>query len=176
MDNVFHTLSCSGCPVLFTSEGRQTCLSYEKNVFSVFFHNDSVNSKRGHPPWAFVGHLSCYWSRRWGIVRKPQPGVGHLSILLDAANVVLFSIFHLKKYVYLNNFKEVKRYMWFSLHHFPIPQYFFASVCFPPSSSVRIWRKNNKCIVRRVKGKDVFFVREWLSQKGLEKLCKIFES
>ena len=52
------------------------------------------------------------------------PGVGHLSILLDAANVVLFSIFHLKKYVYLNNFKEVKRYMWFSLHHFPIPQYF----------------------------------------------------
>ena len=126
------------------------------------------------------GHLSgiCHvtWSRRWGIVRKPQPGVGHLSILLDAANVVLFSIVHLKKYVYLNNFKEVKRYMWFSLHHFPIPQYFFASVCFPPSSSVRIWRKNNKCIVRRVKGKDAFFVREWLSQKGLEKLCKIFES
>ena len=69
------------------------------------------------------------------------PGMGHLSILLDAVNVVLFSIFHLKKYVYLNNFKEVKRYMWFSLHHFPIPQYFFASVCFPPSSSFRIWRK-----------------------------------
>ena len=126
------------------------------------------------------GHLSgiCHvtWSRRWGIVRKPQPGVGHLSILLDAANVVLFSIVQLKKYVYFNNFKEVKRYMWFSLHHFPIPQYFFASVCFPPSSSVRIWTKNNKSIVRRVKGKDAFFVREWLSQKGLEKLCKIFES
>ena len=122
------------------------------------------------------GHLSCYLGSAVGNCQKTQPGVGHLSILLDAANVVLFSIFHLKKYVYLNNFKEVKRYMWFSLHHFPIPQYFFASVCFPPSSSVRIWRKNNKCIVRRVKGKDAFFVCERLSQKGLEKLCKIFES
>ena len=26
------------------------------------------------------------------------------------------------------------------------------------------------------KGKDDFFVREWLRQKGLEKLCEIFES
>ena len=136
MDNVFHTLSCSGYPVLFTSERRQTCLSYEKNVFSVFFRNVSVNSKRGHPPlgicWAFVmlpgiggGELS----------ENLCPGLGHLSILLDAVNVVIFSIFHLKKYiyVYLNNFKEVERYLWFSLHHFPIPQYFCASVCLPPS-------------------------------------------
>ena len=35
------------------------------------------------------------------------PGVGHLSILLDAVNVVLFSIFHFKKYVYLNNFRYI---------------------------------------------------------------------
>ena len=26
------------------------------------------------------------------------------------------------------------------------------------------------------KGKDTFLVREWLRQKGLEKLCEIFES
>ena len=26
------------------------------------------------------------------------------------------------------------------------------------------------------RGKDAFFVREWLSQKGLEKICEIFES
>ena len=52
---VFHALSCSGYPVLFISGRRQTCLSYEKKFFSVFFPNDSVNSKRAHPPWAFVG-------------------------------------------------------------------------------------------------------------------------
>ena len=86
------------------------------------------------------------------------PGVGNLSILLDAVNVVLFSIFHLKKCVYLNHFRYIykknifnnytlKRYMWFSLHHFPIPQYFFACVCFSPSLSVCTWRKNNKCVV-----------------------------
>ena len=79
--------------MLFTSERRQTCLGYEKNVFSVFVRNDSVNSKRAHPPWAFVmlpglggGELS----------ENLCPGVGHLSILLDAVNVVLFSIFHLQ--------------------------------------------------------------------------------
>ena len=91
-------------------------------------------------------HLSgiCHvaWSRRWEIVREPLPGNGaFVNSSIDAVNVVLFSIFHLKKYVYLNNFKEVKRYMWFSLHHFPIPQYFLTSVCFPPKSSFRIWRK-----------------------------------
>ena len=30
------------------------------------------------------------------LVRKPLPEVGHLSILLEAGNIVPFSIFHLK--------------------------------------------------------------------------------
>ena len=135
------------------------------------------------------GHLSgiCHvaWSRRCGIVGNLCPGVVHLSILLDAVNIALFSIFHFKKYVYLNTFKEVKRYMWFSLNYFPIPQYFFASFCFPPSWSVRIWRKTGanrswgktiNASFEEFKGNDAFFVREWVSQKGLEKLCEIFES
>ena len=53
------------------------------------------------------------------------PGMGHLSILLDAVNVVLFSIFHLKKYVYLNNFKEVKRYNVVLAPSLPYPTIFF---------------------------------------------------
>ena len=36
----------------------------------------SVNFKRAHSPRAFVGHLSPCRSRRWGFVRKPQPGRG----------------------------------------------------------------------------------------------------
>ena len=33
-----------------------------------------------------------------------RPWVGHLSILLKAVNIVPFSIFHLKKYTYLDSF------------------------------------------------------------------------
>ena len=62
------------------------------------------------------------------------PGVGNLSIFLEAVNVVPFSIFSLKNmrnwmalYISIKNtFSNfaLNRYVWFSLHHFPIPQYF----------------------------------------------------
>ena len=53
--------------------------------------------KRALSPRGLVGHLSSYQSRRWEFVRKPLPGGGDLSILLEAVNVVPFSIFHFKK-------------------------------------------------------------------------------
>ena len=37
-------------------------------------------------------------------VGKPLPGVGHLSILLEAANSVLFLIFH-PKYAYIDSYR-----------------------------------------------------------------------
>ena len=108
MDNVFRALSCSGYPVLFTSKRRQPCLGYEKNVFSVFFRNDSVNSKRGHPLGIFRAFVMLPGLGGGELVENPCLGVGHLSILLDAVNVVFFfSIFHLKKYVYLNNLRYI---------------------------------------------------------------------
>ena len=60
--------------------------------------NGSVNSKCVHLPFrAFVG--ICH------LVGKPLPGVGHLSILLEAANSVLFLIFHLK-YAYIDSYRH----------------------------------------------------------------------
>ena len=53
------------------------------------------STKRAHPPppsRGLVGDLSSYRSRLWEFVRKPLPGGGDLSILLDP-----FSIFHFKK-------------------------------------------------------------------------------
>ena len=74
------------------------CLSYEKNVFSVFFRNDSANSKRGNPPRGICRAFVMLPGLGGGELSENLcPGVGHLSILLDAVNVVLFSIFHLKK-------------------------------------------------------------------------------
>ena len=61
--------------------------------------------------------------------------------------------------------------MWFSLHHFPIPQYFFASVCFRHHDQFAHGGKTINAPFEEFEGKDAFFVREWLSQKGLEKLC-----
>ena len=99
------------------------------------YSNGSVNSKRAHPPsgicQAFV-ILSVpvleICQKTWG---EKRPGVGHLSILLEAVNVVPFSIFHKKnmpfRYINMNNIFNtcaLKRYVQFSLHHFPTPQYF----------------------------------------------------
>ena len=64
---------------------------------------------------------------------------------------VSFPIFHLKiclfslRYFSKNIFNTyaLKGYVWFSLHHFPSPQYFCICLrnCFSPSWSVRTWRK-----------------------------------
>ena len=46
---------------------------------------------------AFVGYLSSCQSRRWGICQKTSAaGVGILSILLEAVNIIPLSIFHIK--------------------------------------------------------------------------------
>ena len=55
--------------------------------------------------------------------------------------------------------------MWFSLHHFPIPQYFFASVCFRHHDQFAHGGKTINAPFEEFEGKDAFFVREWLSQK-----------
>ena len=70
-------------------------------------------------------------------------------------------------------------YVWFSLHHFPIPQYFLCPskkllAAIVISSHMEV--KQSMYRLKRIKRKDTFFVREWLRQKGLEKLCEIFES
>ena len=68
--------------------------------------------------------------------------------------------------------------MWFSLHHFPTPQYFFAPVKEIASrhrEKLPYGRKTINVSFVEFKGQDTFFVREWLKQKGLENLCEIFE-
>ena len=65
--------------------------------------------------------------------------------------------------------------MWFLLHHFPIPQYFLH-----PSNkllstiviSLHMKEKRINVSFLEFKGKDIFFLLEWLRQK----LSKIFES
>ena len=58
-----------------------------------------------------------------------------------------------------------------------IPQYFFLHA-FASRHRDQFARggKTINASFDEFKGKDAFFVREWLSQKGLEKLCEIFES
>ena len=51
MDNVFRALSCSGYPVLFTSERRQTSLGF-------FFGNDSV--RVGNLHYIFEPHRGAF--------------------------------------------------------------------------------------------------------------------
>ena len=58
--------------------------------------------------------------------------------------------------------------MWFSLHHFPVHNIFLH----PSASRHRDQFAHGGKTVNTY----AFFVREWLSQKGLEKLCEIFES
>ena len=66
--------------------------------------------------------------------------------------------------------------MWFSLHHFPIPQYFLHPFASRHRDQFAHGVETINASFEEFKGKDAFFVREWLSQKGLEKLCEIFES
>jgi len=71
--------------------------------------NGSVNSKHAHPPPLPLGICRAF-------VILPVPGVGNLtenlclgvgklSILLEAVNIVPFSIFELKKYGYLDSYR-----------------------------------------------------------------------
>ena len=98
------------------------------------------------------------------------PGVRHLSILLDAVNVVLFSIFHLKKYVYLNNFRYIYKKIFLiiilggsrsitSLSH----NIFLHAFASRHRDQFARGGKTISASFEEFKGKDAFFVREWLS-------------
>ena len=68
--------------------------------------------------------------------------------------------------------------MRFSLHYHPTPQYFFLSV-FEVASHHHDQFVNGKTInasFEEFKGKETFFTSKWLKQKGLKRLCEIFES
>ena len=69
-----------------------------------------------------------------------------------------------------------QRYMQFSLHHHPTTQYFLH-----PSKESSFRQRDQfahggETIDETFKGKDTFFGSEWLRQRGLEKLCVMFES
>ena len=106
----------------------------------ISFLYDSVNSKPAHSPPGIcrvfvilsvptVGNLS----------ESLCPGMGHLSILLQAVNIIPFSICHLKICLFrqLQIFLyriffityALKRYAWFSLHNYPKPTVVFVSLC-----------------------------------------------
>ena len=142
---------------------------------------------RTHP----AGHLSSCRSQLWGICPQTSkksslhPGLqaGHLSTLLTAVNILPFSIFHWK--ICLSGREAtntLKRYVWFSLHdHHPTPQYFCIRLSGKDIASRhrdQFARGGNKImkLLEEFKGKDTLFESEWLGQKGLEKLCKIFEN
>ena len=92
----------------------------------------------------------------------------------------------LKKYNYLDSFitnifntYTLKRYGWFSLHHLPTPQYFLhPSKKLLPAFvvSLRMQEKTINVSFEELKEKGTFFARELSRQKGLGKLCEIFES
>ena len=108
------------------------------------------------------------------------PGVGHLSILLEEVKIVHFSIIcSLKDMPILiaidicttNIFNTcaLKGYVWFSLHHHPseklLPAILFSSHI-----------EEEQELFKECKGKDTFFLSEWLRKKGQEELYDIFES
>ena len=68
--------------------------------------------------------------------------------------------------------------MWFSLNQFPIPQYFFGirlRNCSRHRDQFAHVRKTINVSFEKIQGiVDTFFVREWLRQKGGEKLCDVF--
>ena len=79
------------------------------NFFYYFLTYGSVNSQRSNPtpslPGPLVGHLSAWSVPAVGHVsEKTLSGGGHFSILLEAVNVIPFSIF-LLRYAYLDSFR-----------------------------------------------------------------------
>ena len=72
----------------------------------------------------------------------------------------------------INNFCKtyaLKRYVWFSLHHFPNPQYFlhFFLSCHCDQLAYMEQIKTINVLIEEFKGKDTFFVNKCLRQKGL---------
>ena len=126
--------------------------------------------------WSFpvVGNLS----------KNRCPGVGNLSILLEEVKIVHFSIIcSLKDMPILiaidicttNIFNTcaLKGYVWFSLHHHPSEK-LLPAILF--SSHIEEKTRNKSCLRSVNKGKDTFFLSEWLRKKGQEELYDIFES
>ena len=80
-----------------------------------------------------------------------------------------------------NNY-AFKRYVWFSLHHFALwLSHSIFCICLRNCSPLyrdQLAHEGKTISVPflEFKGKDIFFLLEWLKQKGLEKLSKIFES
>ena len=74
----------------------------------------------------------------------------------------------------------LKRYVWFSLHHFLIPQYFlhlFKKLLLAIVISSHMEEKQDQYVSsEEFKGKGTFFVCEWLRKEDQEKPCEIFES
>ena len=71
------------------------------------------------------------------------------------------------------NTYPLNRYMWYLLHHFPTPQYFL-HLSRPRDQFVYGGKTIN--VSFEFKGKDTFFVRECLRQKGLKNLFEMFKS
>ena len=68
----------------------------------------------------------------------------------------------------------LKRYVWFSLHHFLIPQYFLHP--FKKLLPAIVISSHMEEKQEEFKGKGTFFVCEWLRKEDQEKPCEIFES
>ena len=109
------------------SRSQQGRRKLSKDSHTVYFSNGSVNSKLTHLP----RHLSSCRSRGWGFVRVGvAPGWGICQFFLKRLKQFLFNV-SVKIYSYLDTFIKnifntyaLKRYVWFSLQHFPTPHYF----------------------------------------------------
>ena len=87
--------------------------------------NGSVNSKHAHPHPLPLGICRAFVilpvPRVGNLTENLCPGVGKLSILLEAVKIVPFSIFELKNYGYLDSYRiknifntyAMKRHGWF---------------------------------------------------------------
>ena len=106
--------------------------------------------------------FSVLIGRRLGICLLVGSGGGDLSVSFPIFHlkICLFSFRYFSKNIF--NTYALKGYVWFSLHHFPSPQYFCICLrnCFSPSWSVRTWRKTINVSFEECKEKDTFFVRE----------------
>ena len=63
--------------------------------------------------------------------------------------------------------------MWYILHHFPAPQYFLH---LSRHRDQFLYGGKTINVSFEFKGKDTFFARECLRQKGLKNLFEIFKS
>ena len=66
-----------------------------------------------------VGICQNTSARGWTFVNSSRSGLSRSFFNISLKNKIIKNIF---------NTYALKRYLWFSLHHFPTPGYFFASV------------------------------------------------